>query len=84
MNKFTKEWAIAALHRALRTLVQAAAAAALTAIGGAHTMGEVNWGTVASMAGLAAIMSLLTSVTTQLPELKPPDEPINMNDINNI
>lgn len=63
-NTFTR----AALVRAGRTLIQSAAAAAITAIGSATTVGEVNWQQVASTAALAAILSFLNSVVTGLPE----------------
>ena len=72
--RFTKEWAIAAGWRALRTLIQAAASAALVAIGSAKTIGEVNWVTVGSTAALAAIVSLLMSMTTKLPEVQEIEE----------
>ena len=77
-NGFTSEWAKAAMIRAIRTLVQAAASAALVAIGNAQTIGEVNWKIVASTAGLAAVVSLLTSMVTKLPEV-PSDEDDNLN-----
>ena len=63
------KWIKAAGIRALRTLLQAAASSAIVAIGSATTIGEVNWVVVASTAGLSAIMSVLTSVATKLPEL---------------
>lgn len=69
-----KEWIKAAGVRALRTLIQAAASAAIVAIGTAQTIGEVDWSLVAGTAGLAAILSLLTSLTG-LPELKK-EEPV--------
>lgn len=62
------EWAKRAGMRALKTLVQAAASAAIVAIGDAATMGDVDWAKVASTAGLAAIISLLMSLKG-LPEL---------------
>lgn len=63
-----KEWAKKAGIRALRTIIQAGASAALVAIGEAKTIGAVDWVTVASTAGLAAIMSLLMALKG-LPEL---------------
>lgn len=63
------DWFKAALNRAIRTLIQAAASAAIVAIGSAQTMGEVDWKIVASTAGLAAIMSLLTSLAAGMPEV---------------
>lgn len=68
--KHFKEWLKAAAIRAFRTLVQAAASSAIVAIGSATTMGDVNWVLVASTAGLSAILSLLTSLATGLPEVK--------------
>ena len=69
MNKPT-----AILMRAWKTLIQAAigaaATAALSAIGTAQTMGDVNWGLVASTACLAAIVSLLMNVKADLPETR--------------
>lgn len=63
-----KEWAKKAGIRALRTVIQAGASAAIVAIGEAKTIGAVDWITVASTAGLAAIMSLLMALKG-LPEL---------------
>ena len=60
MNSFLR----AALIRALRTLVQAAAAM----IGTSVLLSEVNWLAVGSAALLAGILSLLTSIATGLPE----------------
>lgn len=64
----------AVITRAVKTLIQsaigAAASAALATIGTSATMGEVNWGLVASTAGLAAIVSVLMNVKAQLPEVK--------------
>ncbi|MBR1709133.1 MAG: hypothetical protein IJ719_09935 [Clostridia bacterium] len=69
-RKYTKEWFCAAGIRAFRTLIQAAASAALVSIGSAETMGEVDWIVVISTASLAAIASLLTSIATGIPEIK--------------
>lgn len=63
-----KEWAKKAGIRAFRTIIQAGASAALIAIGEAKTIGAVDWVTVASTAGLAAIISLLMALKG-LPEL---------------
>lgn len=60
----TRTWMAAAGIRALKTLCQAAVAG----IGTAAVMGEVNWIYVLSASVLAAILSLLTSVTG-LPEV---------------
>lgn len=63
----------AILMRAWKTLVQAAigaaASAALVSIGSAQTMGDVNWGMVASTACLAAIVSILMNIKAELPEV---------------
>lgn len=60
-----KAWIKAAGIRALRTFAQAAVAA----IGTTALFNEVDWIVVASTAGLAAVLSLLTSVAG-LPEVK--------------
>ncbi len=63
----------AILMRAWKTLIQsaigAAATAALTVIGTSATMGEVNWGAVASTACLSAIVSMLMNIKAELPEV---------------
>ena len=61
-----KKFIIAALIRALRTLAQTAVAT----IGTSALLSEVNWIAVASASVLAAILSLLTSVATGLPEVE--------------
>ena len=65
MKIFTKEWFAAAGVRALKTVAQTA----IATIGTTALFTEVNWAVVASAAGLAGILSLLTSVLG-LPELK--------------
>lgn len=55
----------AALIRALRTFAQTA----IAVIGTAAVLEEVQWWAVASAAALAAVLSLLTSVATGLPEV---------------
>lgn len=62
---FTKEWFIAALIRALRTLAQTAVAT----IGTSAVMSAVDWKMVASASVLAAILSMLTSLAG-LPEVE--------------
>ena len=63
----------AILTRAWKTLFQSAigagCSAALTAIGTATTMGEVNWWSVASTACIATIVSLLMNIKANLPEV---------------
>ena len=58
-------WVKAAGIRAIRTVAQTA----IGVIGTAVVIDEVNWVMVASAAGLAGVVSLLTSVAG-LPELK--------------
>ena len=60
MNAFWK----AALIRALRTFCQAA----IAYIGTAAVLSEVDWLQAGSAAVLAAVLSLLNSVATGLPE----------------
>ncbi len=60
MKRFIK----CALIRALRTLAQTAAAT----IGTSALLSEVDWLAVLSAGALAAILSLLTSFATGLPE----------------
>jgi hypothetical protein len=63
--KGIKKFIIAALIRALRTLAQTAVAT----IGTTAVLSEVNWAVVASASVLAAILSILTSIATGLPEV---------------
>ncbi|MBR5948154.1 MAG: hypothetical protein IKZ82_05845 [Clostridia bacterium] len=63
---YIRNWAKAAGIRALRTFAQTA----LAIIGTAVMLSDVNWGVLASTSALAAILSLLTSVVTGLPEVK--------------
>lgn len=64
----------AMLKRAYKTLIQSAIGSAATAIlaviGTSTTIGEVNWGLVASTAVLAMIVSMLMNVKANLPELE--------------
>jgi len=61
-----KKFIIAALIRALRTLAQTAVAT----IGTTAVLSEVNWVVVGSASVLAAILSILTSIATGLPEVE--------------
>lgn len=60
-----REFAIAALIRAIRTFAQAFLACVPTT---AVTIGQVDWLMSLSAAALAAILSIVTSVATGLPE----------------
>ena len=66
MNVFTKEWLNAALIRALKTFAQTMVA---TIGGGSVGLLEVGWLQALSVAALAAVLSMLTSVAG-LPEVK--------------
>lgn len=59
-----KEWIKAAGIRAIKTVCQTA----IATIGTAVAIGEVDWILVASAAGLAGVLSLLTSLAG-LPEV---------------
>lgn len=63
-SKFGWSFWRAALIRAARTFCQVAGAT----IGTSVLLSEVNWITVLSTSALAAILSLLTSIATGLPE----------------
>lgn len=63
---FTKNWWKAACIRALRTFAQAAAAMIPAAV----TITQVDWKTVVGTAALAALLSVLTSLSG-LPEVDP-------------
>lgn len=60
-----KKFWLAAGIRAVRTFAQTA----IATIGTTALLTEVNWGVVASASALAAILSLLTSLATGLPEV---------------
>lgn len=62
--KLTKEWLIAALIRALRTVAQTALG--LITVGLA--LEETKWIYILSVAASAGIYSILTSIATGLPE----------------
>ena len=66
MKKDWKKFIIAALIRAVRTLAQTAVAT----IGTTALIEDVNWPVVASASVLAAILSILTSLATGLPEVE--------------
>ena len=56
----------AAFVRAVRTVCQTA----IGCIGGAKLMGDVNFGMVLSASLLAGIVSIMTSIVTNLPEVE--------------
>lgn len=62
----SKEFWMAAMNRALRTVAQTAVATISTAA----LMSQVNWQAVVSASILAGILSILTSISTGLPEVK--------------
>ena len=64
MDEKTIKWLKAAGVRAVKTFAQSA----LAAIGTSVYLGQVDWRMVASIAGLSAVLSLLTSLKG-LPEL---------------
>ena len=66
MKKDWKKFFIAAGIRALRTLAQTA----IATIGTTAILEEVNWALVASASVLAALLSILTSIATGLPEVE--------------
>lgn len=62
MNNFVK----ASLIRAIRTIAQTA----VSLIGTAVVMSDVNWSVVVSASILSGILSVLTSIATGLPEVE--------------
>ena len=73
-----KEWAKAAIIRAIRTFAQTFIG--FMAVGAA--LAEIQWLRALSVSGAAAVLSILTSLATGLPEVpekmekKPPDEEV--------
>ena len=65
MKKNWTDFWIAALIRAIRTLAQTA----IATIGTSALIEQVDWRIVASASVLAAILSILTSIATGLPEV---------------
>lgn len=66
---FSKEWWKAAIIRAIKTFAQSS----LAAIGTETAFNMVNWGSVFSIAGLAAVLSMLMSLAG-LPEVPKEEE----------
>ena len=66
MKRNWKEWAIAALIRAVRTFAQTFTG--YIAVGAA--LEEIQWLRALSVAGAAFVLSILTSLATDLPECK--------------
>lgn len=60
-----KDFMKAALNRAVRTIAQTAVAM----MGASALISEVDWLTVLSASVLAGILSILTSIATDLPEV---------------
>lgn len=58
---FTKSFAVAALERAIKTFAQAAVA---VLVGNVTGLLDVDWVQLASVSGLAALVSVLTSVAS--------------------
>jgi hypothetical protein len=70
MELLSKEWAKAALNRAVRTFAQTA----IATIGTATVISGVDWRVVMSASVLSALLSVLTSVATGLPEVTENDK----------
>lgn len=62
----TKDFWIATLYRAIRTICQTA----IATIGTAMVITDVNWLYVVSASALAGLLSVLTSIATGLPEVE--------------
>lgn len=65
MKKLTLIWLYAAGMRALRTMAQTAVS--LMTVGAA--VSDINWSHVVSVSIVAGVLSILTSISTNLPEL---------------
>ena len=76
MRDFWRAALIRALIRALKTVCQTAVAV----IGSAVVLSDVDWKVVASAAALSGILSLLTSVSTGLPEVDLADDLLEEDD----
>lgn len=67
-----KEFLIAALIRAVRTFAQTGVS--MIAVGAAFS--EIDWIRVLSVAGVAFVLSILTSLATGLPEVEKTPETV--------
>lgn len=67
MKRFTKEFFLAMLVRAIWTMAEVA----LGMITVGATVSEINWANIASVAAVAGIASLVKSLVVGLPEIMP-------------
>ena len=67
-----KQFWKATLNRAVRTIAQTATAIITASVAGSAfgVLSDVNWQTVVSASILAGILSVLTSISTGLPEVE--------------
>ena len=65
-----KEWWLAALNRAVRSIAQSA----IAALGTTALITEVDWKIVISTAAMTGLLSILTSISTELPEVPGKEE----------
>lgn len=65
-----KEWWLAALNRAVRSIAQSA----IAALGTTALITEVDWKVVISTAAMTGLLSILTSIATELPEVPEKEE----------
>ena len=66
LTLFTRAFWVAAFHRAIRSAAQGA----LTAIGTTALFFDVHWVAVGSSGLMMAVLSVLTAVATDLPEVE--------------
>ena len=71
MKRDWKQWALAALIRAVRTFAQTFVG--FIAVGAA--LEEIQWLRALSVSGAAFVLSILTSLATGLPEVEKEQEP---------
>lgn len=72
MNWDWKQWALAALVRAIKTFAQTFVS--MIAVGAAFS--EIDWMRALSVSGVAFVLSMFTSLAglPEVPEKQPPDE----------